>query len=212
MSSSPFDISDFIREWEIDAKQILKDHDFNVDTSKQEMMQTQSDDVPIASKLRNDVLLSDGLLKFYECTNGLWLWSEDGSLRQRIYEIDKIDLYKKVAPEQVEAWYPASEIGTRTVPSVPDIDYFIYGDDQDPLDVRLEYLNEAMLLSNDYLDAEILVIPSVVSEKGEFEIWYLAHYISGASRFRDIFDYLTYERKQNLERLEEYIPIVKAMK
>lgn len=68
--------------------------------------------------------------------------------------------------------------------------YFSYGDDQDSVNLRPEYLRTALEIS-DYGDAAIYMLnPKVVFADGEWEAWMLASWLPGASRYRSFWELL----------------------
>jgi hypothetical protein len=71
---------------------------------------------------------------------------------------------------------------------VPDSRYFVYGPKQQAVDVRQEYLPE-MLQVSDIGDAEVVLLnPVIRDERGEWEAWWEAPWLPGATRFRSFFE------------------------
>lgn len=74
-------------------------------------------------------------------------------------------------------------------PSVPDEKYFIYGEDQDCVYLRREYLQTALEISSDSGDGDIfLLIPDVIFEDGEWEAWHFGSKLPGAIRYRSFYE------------------------
>ncbi len=73
-----------------------------------------------------------------------------------------------------DAWQPVG---------ISDEEYYVYGEDQDPTRLRLEYLPTALEISDVGLDSIYLLNPQVVTAEGEWEAWFLADYLSGADRY-----------------------------
>jgi hypothetical protein len=73
-----------------------------------------------------------------------------------------------------DAWQPVG---------ISDEEYYVYGEDQDPTKLRLEYLPTALEISDVGLDSIYLLNPQVVTAAGEWEAWFLADYLGGADRY-----------------------------
>ncbi|PJJ47906.1 SMI1/KNR4 family protein [Hymenobacter chitinivorans] len=91
----------------------------------------------------------------------------------------EVDWLVKTEADLVERW----EIDVETVPSVPDEEYFIYGDEQNDVQVRGEYFRGLLLIS-DWGDAGFLALNPDVQHQGEWEAWHFANWIPGAARYR----------------------------
>ncbi|MGI3201371.1 SMI1/KNR4 family protein [Streptomyces sp. GLT-R25] len=77
---------------------------------------------------------------------------------------------------------------------VDDDQYFVYGEAQDPVSIRPEYLPHTLKISHtpDATDVYLLN-PGVVTPDGEWEAWYLAHWLPGAVRYRSFWDLMNDE-------------------
>ncbi|WP_181359180.1 hypothetical protein [Streptomyces sporangiiformans] len=59
---------------------------------------------------------------------------------------------------------------------VGDEDCFVYGEAQDPVSFRLEYLPHTLKISHTPEATDVYLLnPCVVTSDGEWEAWYLAH-------------------------------------
>ena len=76
-----------------------------------------------------------------------------------------------------------------------DEEYGVYGEDQETGSLRLEYLETAFQISERERagTAVILLNPQVVTEEGEWEAWYLAHWLPGAARYRSFWELMEAE-------------------
>ncbi|MEV0150211.1 MULTISPECIES: SMI1/KNR4 family protein [unclassified Nonomuraea] len=92
-----------------------------------------------------------------------------------------------------------SENDKDTMPSASDEDYFVYGDDQDTVFYRPEYLPD-MLLIGEFDAGVYLLNPHITPQEGEWEAWYLAPWLPGAQRFRSFWDLMNDE----FERFASY--------
>ena len=66
---------------------------------------------------------------------------------------------------------------------VPDSQYFVYGDQQDCVHFRAEYLRACLQISHDGDSAVYLLNPVIVGPDGEWEAWFFANWHPGAFRF-----------------------------
>lgn len=74
-------------------------------------------------------------------------------------------------------------------PTIPDELYFVYGTDQDCINLRCEYLQTALEISSNSGDGDIfLLIPEVVFENGEWEAWHFGNKLPGAVRYRSFYE------------------------
>jgi hypothetical protein len=113
-------------------------------------------------------------------------------------------------PDWVEAYtIPDDNYQQGLLPTVPDEQYFVYGDAQRPYNIRVEYLEKALLVSSTSWmmeDAVYLLNPSVTSSTGTWEAWYFSNEINGAIRYRSIYDLLEQERRTFMRRAQGSAP------
>ncbi|MBC9712815.1 SMI1/KNR4 family protein [Streptomyces sp. TRM66268-LWL] len=78
--------------------------------------------------------------------------------------------------------------------AVPDEEYFVYGEQQATFSYRPEYLARTLKISHtpDATDVYLLN-PCVVTPEGEWEAWYLAHWLPGAVRYRSFWELMDSE-------------------
>jgi len=123
---------------------------------------------------------------FLKVTNG-WrqttpfinrLWSVKGLEWLTVRHQAWIDTYLERAGLTAEA----ANAGSLT-PSIPDAEYFVYGDDQDCSKIRVEYLQTALEISQQGESAIYLLNPQVVTADGEWEAWFLGDWLPGADRY-----------------------------
>jgi HEAT repeat protein len=73
---------------------------------------------------------------------------------------------------------------------VSDEQHGRYGDEQDVIVFRAEYLRDAVQISDVGDAAVYLLNPVVVTADGEWEAWFLASWLPGAKRYRSFWDLL----------------------
>jgi len=130
----------------------------------------------LAMECRLQITLPPSYRTFLQTTNGF------GPLDHFIWRLKtcaEIDWLVKTDADLVELW----EADVESVPSVPDQNYFVYGDDQDAGQVRGEYFRELLMVS-DWGDAGFLALNPDVQHEGEWEAWHFANWYPGAVRYR----------------------------
>jgi hypothetical protein len=104
--------------------------------------------------------------------------------------VESIDWFQKLDPQWVEA-YTGPRLPSE--PTVSDDKYFVYGSQQDPAYLRVEYLTTALQISPTGDSAVYLLNPRVVSEDGEWETWFFANWLPGATRYRSFVEMILKE-------------------
>jgi hypothetical protein len=118
---------------------------------------------------------------FLQITNG---WRNAGAFIYRLWPTSQVTWFRERHQDWIDAYNPPA------VPprAVPDSQYFIYDDRQDPVLLRGEYLKTTLEIS-DAGDAAILLLnPRVLTLQGEWEAWFLANWLPGARRYRSFWD------------------------
>lgn len=85
---------------------------------------------------------------------------------------------------------------------VPDNIYFVYGEDQDCMNLRAQYLNTALEISEQGDSSIYLLNPQVVTEDGEWEAWFFGDWLPGADRYRSFRELMQAEYQNFLELRE----------
>ncbi len=147
---------------------------------------------------RLGIELSPQMRRFYKTTNGLDLTHIDGSFHERIFEISKIRNYTDLSPGAARDW-----IGDKVYP-VPDEEYFVYGEEQDPCNTRLEYLRTAIAISDEEANSTLLINREVRFANGEWEIYDLSTYLAGAARFNSFYSFLEFDCESHIRDLKDY--------
>jgi hypothetical protein len=115
----------------------------------------------------------------------------------RLWSSDEIEWLHSRRPGLIESWLMWEDEDV-SKPSVSDEDYFVYGQQQDPVLFRSEYLRHLLEIS-DYDDREdgiYLLNPRIVNDQGEWEAWYLSSELPGAVRYPSFWEMMqeAYER------------------
>lgn len=115
--------------------------------------------------------------EFLRATNGLmqpvYRMSTTGGDFLSAEEIDWLPVREK---SWIDAWQDNEDVS--------DEDYYVYGDKQDSVNLRSEYLSSALAISRDGDAGIYLLNPKVKGRNGEWEAWHLTSWMPGAERFQ----------------------------
>ncbi|MBF1999898.1 MAG: SMI1/KNR4 family protein [Synechococcales cyanobacterium M58_A2018_015] len=143
---------------------------------------------------------------FLKVTNG---WRQMTPFIYRLWSTEEIDWFTVRHPDWLDTLLEKSRYLSPTapnvsspLPSIPDEDYFVYGDEQDCRKIRVEYLQTALEISQRGEAAIYLLNPQIVTEAGEWEAWFLGDWLPGADRYRSFQDMMQAEYENFLELRE----------
>ena len=100
-------------------------------------------------------------------------------------------------------WIDAYTEPYAQVPPLSDEEYFVYEEKQDSVTFRAEYLQTALQISGEGDSAAYLLNPLVVTPYGEWEAWFFANWLPGATRYRSFLDMMRAERENFLRSLAD---------
>ena len=113
--------------------------------------------------------------EFLKVSNG---WMNSG-WDAPLWSTKEVDWFKVRNQNWIDGWVPTED---QSIPTIPDDEYFIYGSEQDSINLRVEYLQNALEIS-DYCESDIyLLIPEVIFDDGEWEAWHFGGKLPGATR------------------------------
>lgn len=78
---------------------------------------------------------------------------------------------------------------------VPDEQYFVYGDEQDPVCIRPEYIEYCLVISEETEGGVYLLNSKIQTEDGEWEAWHLSSKLPGAYRSRSFEELLRQQHR-----------------
>ena len=117
--------------------------------------------------------------EFLAVSNG---WRLTGNFIWRIWSTEEIDWFRVRNAEWIEAYVdPIRGLGDL---SLTDDEYLVYGETQDSVRFRVEYLESALEVSDIGDSAIFLLNPKVVTPDGEWEAWFFGNWLPGANRYR----------------------------
>ena len=143
-------------------------------------------------------VLPESYKRFLRTSNGfrvIALDAEDGKL----FSTAEIEWFRLKSPQSIRGWMS----GRGAFPRVPDNAYFVYGEEQDPINLRDEYLESALQISEEVDAAVLLLNPEVIEPSGEWEAWYFGYELPGANRYRTFQNLMVALRKETVENLRE---------
>jgi hypothetical protein len=114
-------------------------------------------------------------------------WLNTGSWVGKVWSTEEIAWYRTRHQDAIDAWLVGPSEHGGPYP-VSDEEYFVYGETQDTVSVRFEYLQTSLELTEESGTEVYLLNPLVVTPDGEWEAWFLAHWLPGAMRYRSFWD------------------------
>jgi len=150
------------------------------------------EDIKIAEK-RLGIELPPSYRQFLQISDG---WRNSGGFIYRIWSTNEIAWFSERHQEWIDAYTgPTYRLH---LPTIADQDYFVYGENQDPITLRVEYLQTALEIS-DVGDAGIYLLnPKVVTKEGGWEAWFFANWLPGAARYRSFQELMVAEYRNFL--------------
>ncbi|HEX5504454.1 MAG TPA: SMI1/KNR4 family protein [Thermomicrobiales bacterium] len=129
-----------------------------------------------AAEARLGVRLPPSYRQFLAVTNG---WRHTGTFIDRLWPAEEIDWFRVRNQDWIDAYTdPADDA---PVP-LSDAAYRVYGDEQSSVTFRSADLQAALEISDVGDSAILLLNPRVVTPDGEWEAWFFANWLPGATR------------------------------
>ena len=153
-----------------------------------------SDNEILKHEKRLNTVLPPSYREFLKTSNG---FKQLNSFIWNIFPLDKVEW----AQDFDEAFYMPHSMLPKS-PSIPDEIYFIYGNEQDPITIRNEYLPKTLAIS-DWGDAAILLLNPQIKFGEEWEAWMYATWLPGAFRYRSFEELMNDQYKKYLSLLSK---------
>lgn len=122
--------------------------------------------------------------EFLKITNG---WRRTTPFIQRLWPIDEVDFFRTRHQQWIDVYLVDEPL------EVSVEEHLVYGETQDPITFRAEYLQTAIEISEEGDAAIYLLNPEVVTPDGEWEAWFLASWLPGARRYPSYWDLMQAE-------------------
>ncbi len=132
---------------------------------------------------------------FLTVSNG---WRQTGTSIWRIWSTEEIDWFRVRNADWIDAY--VNPFGGRDERWLTDEEYLVYGETQDSVRFRVEYLESALEVSDTGDSAIYLLNPEVVTPDGEWEAWFFANWLPGAIRHRSFAELMEAEYQSFHER------------
>ncbi|MGK7944584.1 MAG: SMI1/KNR4 family protein [Microcystaceae cyanobacterium] len=199
--------SDFLREWEQEALEILSAFQLinpsNLTLVEEEFLKKRqlfsngatTEQIQSLEK-RLGRKLPPSYVEFLHTSNGgiiLAMSADDGAL----WSTEQVKWFIEQDPQWVETWEQGNHSDVR------DHLYFVYGEKQDCVHIRTEYLRTALAVSNSTDSAVYLLNPQIVSSSGEWEAWYFDNELPGAIRYPSFLEMMVAEKQRTLKDLRD---------
>ncbi|MFE2544109.1 SMI1/KNR4 family protein [Actinacidiphila glaucinigra] len=124
-------------------------------------------------------------------------WLDTASGIERILPVREVGWTRDLDPGLVAVWGEAEGAGGAGGVRAEDEEYFVYGDAQDPVSMRPEYVRHTLKISHTPEATEVYLLnPCVVTADGEWEAWFVAHWLPGAVRYRSFWDLMNDEYRR----------------
>ncbi|WP_030223444.1 SMI1/KNR4 family protein [Streptomyces bikiniensis] len=140
-----------------------------------------------ALEKRLGVSLPPSYRQFLLISNG---WLNTTPDIHHILPAHEVGWTRDLDPELVTDWTEGYQGAER----VGDEEYFLYGEAQSPTTLRPEYLPHTLKISHTPNATDVYLLnPCVLTPDGEWEAWYLAHWLPGAVRYPSFWDLMNGE-------------------
>lgn len=140
---------------------------------------------------RLDIQLPPSYRAFLKVSNG---WRQINQFIYKLWSTEEINWFKVRNQDWIDAWSTDHE--------PIDEKYLIYGEEQNVLVVPPQYLATALEISDVGDSCIFLLNPQIVTPEGEWEAWFFANWLPGATRYRSFWEMMQDEYR-NFLRLEE---------
>lgn len=147
---------------------------------------------------RLGVALPPSYRSFLGVTDG---WRNTGYFIEDVWHVAAIDWYANRHQDLIDAWIDGEKYAGPP-PAVTDDEYLDYGPNQQAHTLRSEYLNDVLQIS-DIGDGVYLLNPRIVTPDGEWEAWFFADWLPGATRYPSFWDLMNGEHQSFLQMRAE---------
>lgn len=142
---------------------------------------------------RLQIKLPKSYKEFLRVSNGIY--SIYGEIEEEsLWPVNKLVRVAEYDPDITDGWEGAD---------VSDEEYFIYGNSQDPVIFRSEYLETAVAISSEY-DGFIFLLNTEIYIDEESEIMDLSSRHPGVFRYKNFYDFLGYFFEESIETINAW--------
>lgn len=120
-------------------------------------------------------------------------WLNTTSDIERVLSTHEVGWTRDLDSGLVAIWSEADGDDAR----ITDEEYFVYGEAQAPFLLRAEYVQHTLKISHTPEATEVYLLnPCVVTPDGEWEAWFVAHWLPGAVRYQSFWDLMNDEYRR----------------
>lgn len=179
----------------------------------------------VESRLK--VRLPPSYREFLKVSNG---WRQTTPFIYRVWSIEEVDWFinrhqdwiESFIKSRLEAHYDNTQNGhhlngncrngdrpnqhhiNHSLGHVTDLEYFLYGEEQDCSKIRYEYLRTALEISDKGESSIYLLNPTIKTNNGEWEAWFFGDWLPGADRYISFKDMMEAEFQNFLDMRDGY--------
>jgi len=143
-----------------------------------------------AAEARLGVQLPPSYRSFLRVSNG---WRNANGFIRKVWPCAEVAWFKERNQEWIDAYLEPTLEGGNPQP-LSDAEYLVYGEEQDTVKFRPEYLQTALEISECGDEEIFLLNPRTVTSEGEWEAWFFANWYPGAARYRSFQEMMEGER------------------
>lgn len=203
-SVATFDWEGFLRQWSTEVVALMKEwaqvsQNLKLNPLEEKAVESGwlgfpgASDARIANaEARLGTTFPPSYKEFLKVTNG-WVQLGFDAETTKLWSTEEIGWYRDKHTDSMNAWLSAR--GSFNI-QVPNDRYFVYGEAQDPVNMRDEYLKTALEISDAVDSAVYLLNPQVVTPDGEWEAWFFGTELPGATRYRSFREMMEAERER----------------
>jgi hypothetical protein len=160
-----------------------------------------TEDQIIQAETRLKTRLPSSYREFLKVSNG---WHKPSILINHLSPVEEIDWFVTRYRDWFNDWMVGRQYGQdlyESLDPVPDEEYFVYGEEQNPLTFREEFFQTALAISDAGNTAIYLLNPQIRTAEGEWEAWFFEMEI-GVVRYRSFWE-LMRDEYENFLRLRD---------
>jgi hypothetical protein len=156
-----------------------------------------------AAEARLGVTFPPAYRSFLAVSNG---WRETGNFISAIFAVEQVEWLRDNDHHEIDAWTMVSDGGPMPDEPWRDQGGYIEAEVRD-----FAPMQNALLISDWGVDGEyMLLIPDKKDDEGEWEAWFFAHWIPGASRYPSFWDLMQSEYRSFLRHEVEVLDMPPA--
>lgn len=209
---SSFNWESFLRQWSRELLNSISDK--QKDELPPEVIETcwfgysgATEEQIVHAETRLGTTLPPSYREFLKVSNG---WRQTTPFIYKLWSTEEIEWFSVKHQAWIDAFVArykhnhhlnSLDFSLRT-PSIPDEEYFVYGNEQDCSKLRIEYLQTALEISDKGDSTIYLLNPQASADNGEWEAWFFGDWLPGCDRYRSFQEMMQAEYENFLELRE----------